>query len=392
VTSPPVPDPAAAGASPFPPGRPVRVGIIGLSASGGWAARAHVPALRALRGYRQGYELRALAASSAERAAAAAQAYDVPLAFGTPAELAVCDEVDLVVVSVRLPHHGELVRAAIEAGKPVLCEWPLGRDLAEARELAAGARARGLLTAVGLQARCGPAIRYVTDLIAQGYAGEILSATLVGSGGSWGATIPSAAARYLADPADGATMLSIPFGHTIDAVAAALGEPAVQHAALATRRPMVLDADRGEMVPMTAADQIAVTAALPGGAMLSAHYRGGHSRATNLHWEINGTEGDLVVQAPRGHLQMALPGVLGGHGGDRELAPLEVPAPYHRVPALDGDRPGPAYNVAHLYAQLLDDLATGTRLVPDFDHAVRRHQMLASILDAAGQPWSTGGA
>ena len=109
-----------------------------------------------------------------------------------------------------------------------------------------GPGARGLLTAVGLQARCGPAIRYVTDLIAQGYAGEILSATLVGSGGSWGATIPSAAARYLADPADGATMLSIPFGHTIDAVAAALGEPAVQHATLATRRPMVLDADSGE--------------------------------------------------------------------------------------------------------------------------------------------------
>jgi predicted dehydrogenase len=351
-----------------------------------------VPALRALRGYRQGYELRALAASSAEKAAAAAQAYDVPLAFGTPAELAACEEVDLVVVSVRLPHHGELVRAALEAGQAVLCEWPLGRDLAEAQALAAGADARGLVTAVGLQARCAPAIRYVTDLVAQGYAGEILSATLVGSGGSWGATIPSAAARYLASPADGATMLSIPFGHTIDAVAAALGEPAVQHATLATRRPMVLDADSGGMVPMTAADQIAVTATLPAGAVLSAHYRGGLSRATNLRWEINGTEGDLVIEAPRGHLQMALPRVLGGHGADRELAPLEVPASYHRVPALDGDRPGPAYNVAHLYAQLLDDLATGTRLVAGFGHAVRRHQLLASILHAAGQPWSTRGA
>jgi predicted dehydrogenase len=322
VTSPGVPDPAvpgpaAAGAPPFRPGRPVRVGIIGLSAAGGWAARAHVPALR---GYRQGYQLRALAASSAEKAAAAARAYDVPLAFGTPAELAACEEVDLAVVSVRLPHHGELVRAALGAGQPVLCEWPLGRDLAEARELAAAAGARGLFTAVGLQARCAPAIRYVTDLVAQGYAGEILPATLVGPGGSWGATIPSAAARYLASAADGATMLSIPFGHTIDAVAAALGEPAVQHATLATRRPMVLDADRGDMVPMTAAGQIAVTATLPAGAVLSAHYRGGLSRATNLRWEINGTEGDLVVQAPRGHLQMALPRVLGGHSADPELA------------------------------------------------------------------------
>lgn len=387
-----VPAPAATRAPAFPPGRPVRVGIIGLSASGGWAARAHVPALRALRGYRQGFELRALAASSPEKAAAAAQAYDVPLAFGTPGELAACDEVDLVVVSVRLPHHGELVRAALDAGKPVLCEWPLGRDLAEAQDLAAAARARGLLTAVGLQARSAPAVRYVADLIAQGYAGEVLSATLVGSGGSWGATIPAAGARYLADPAAGATMLTIPFGHTVDGLALALGEPAVQHATLATRRPLVLDADSGDMVPMTAADQIAVTAALPGGAVLSAHYRGGISRGTNLRWEINGTEGDLVIEAPRGHLQMALPAVLGGHGPDRELSPLEVPASYHRVPALDGDRAGPAYNVAHAYAQLLDDLASGPALVPDFDHAARRHQMLQSILDAAGQPWDSRGA
>jgi predicted dehydrogenase len=295
-------------------------------------------------------------------------------------------------VSVRLPHHGELVRAAIDAGKAVLCEWPLGRDLGEAGELAAAARARGLRTAVGLQACSAPAVRYVADLVADGYAGEVLSTTLVGSGGGWGASIPSAGARYLATPGDGATMLTIPFGHTIDAVAAALGEPTVQRATLATRRGTVLDADSGDMVPMTAADQIAVTGTLPGGAVLAAHYRGGRSRGTNLRWEINGTEGDLVVEATQGHLQMALPAVAGGRGADRALTPLEVPASYHRVPALDGDRAGPAYNVAHAYVQLLDDIGSGTRLVPDFDHAARRHQTLRSILDAAGEPWAARGA
>jgi predicted dehydrogenase len=122
-------------------------------------------------------------------------------------------------------------------------------------------------------------------------------------------------------------MLTIPFGHTVDGLAAALGEPAVQHATLATRRAQVRDADSGDMVPMTAADQIAVTAVLPGGAVLSAHYRGGRSRGANLRWEINGTDGDLVIEAPSGHLQMALPTVLGGHGRDRALAPLEVPGP-----------------------------------------------------------------
>jgi hypothetical protein len=36
---------------------PIRVGVVGLSASGGWAATAHVPALAGL----EGYELRARA-------------------------------------------------------------------------------------------------------------------------------------------------------------------------------------------------------------------------------------------------------------------------------------------------------------------------------------------
>ena len=45
-------------------------------------------------------------------------------------------EVDLVVVTVKVPHHRELVPSALEAGKHVYCEWPLGNGLAEARKLA----------------------------------------------------------------------------------------------------------------------------------------------------------------------------------------------------------------------------------------------------------------
>ncbi len=108
----------------FRPPHPVRVGIIGLSANGGWAARAHVPALAAL----DGYELRALSASSEESARAAGAKFGVPLTFGSAAEPARSEEVDLVVVTVKVPHHRELIVPALEAGKPVLSEWPLGTD------------------------------------------------------------------------------------------------------------------------------------------------------------------------------------------------------------------------------------------------------------------------
>src|SRR3954451_23056528 len=92
---------------------PIGVGIIGLSASGGWAAQAHLPALAAV----SGYEVRALSASSPASAKAAGEKYGIPLAFGSTEELAWRDEVDLVVVTVKVPHHRELILPALQAGK-----------------------------------------------------------------------------------------------------------------------------------------------------------------------------------------------------------------------------------------------------------------------------------
>jgi predicted dehydrogenase len=70
----------------------------------------------------------------------------------------------------------------------------------------------------------------------------------------------------------------------------------------------------------------------------------------------------------------------GGHG---ELSVLEVPSSYHRVAGLAGQRDAPGYVVAHAYAQLLDDIESGTSTLPDFDHAVRRHRTVETIDRAA---------
>lgn len=354
------------------PDQPIGVGIIGLSATGGWAGRAHVPALAAV----DGFELRALSASSAESAAAAGRAHGVPLAFGSTAELVARDEVDLVVVAVKVPHHDELVRLALDAGKAVLSEWPLGNGLAETETLAALARQRGIRTAVGLQARASPVVRYLRDLVADGYVGTVLSTTLVQSGRSWGTSVHPAS-HYVLDPAHGATMLTISAGHQLDAVMMVLGELEELDATLATRRTTVRDSETGEEVPMTAPDQIAVHGRLASGAIASAHVRGGTSRGLNFHWEINGTDGDLIVSSPTGLVQFAT--VEGGRGDDAGLTPLPIPASYHLVPALAGQEDTVAYAIGHAYAQLRDDWLTGGSAVPTFDDAVVRHRTLDAI-------------
>ncbi|MEV5982412.1 Gfo/Idh/MocA family oxidoreductase [Streptomyces sp. NPDC052114] len=364
-----------------PLSRPVRVGLVGLSARGGWAPRSHLPALTRL----PGYELRALAASGDASARAAGEKYGVPLAFGSAAELVRSDEVDLVVVSVRVPLHREVILAALGAGRAVLSEWPLGNGLAEAEELAAAAGRAGVRTFAGLQARSAPAVRHVGELVADGYVGEVLSTSLVASGRRWGPVFEPSG-EYLLDRNNGGTMLTIPFGHTVDAVSMVLGEFTEVSATLATRRPVVHEEGTGRPAAMTVADQIAVSGRLDSGAVASLHFRAGLSRGTNFHWEINGTDGDLVVTGDSGHLQQAVLTVRGARGADTALAELPVPERHFDVPELADLRGLPAYNVGAQYAGILTDLTEGTAHAPDFAHAARRQR----LLDAIGRSAAAG--
>src|SRR5205809_4821843 len=151
------------------------VGIIGVSADRGWAATAHIPALRAL----PSYEIRALSAHSAESARAAGEAFGVDAVLSAH-QLVIQPDIDLVAVTVKVPHHRELVSAALAAGKAVYCEWPLGRDLDDAGAMAVLAADQGVRTVVGLQARQAPAIGFIQELLGDGYIGEVLSTTMVG--------------------------------------------------------------------------------------------------------------------------------------------------------------------------------------------------------------------
>src|SRR5213082_3256679 len=152
------------------------VGIIGVSPVWGWAAAAHIPALRAL----PNYEIRALSAHSEESARAASDAFGVSAVFSDYEQLVTQPDVDVVAVTVKVPHHRELVSAALAAHKAVYCEWPLGRDLEDAQAMAALAAEQGVHTIVGLQARQAPAIESVQQLLRDGYVGEVLSTTVVG--------------------------------------------------------------------------------------------------------------------------------------------------------------------------------------------------------------------
>jgi predicted dehydrogenase len=356
------------------PGK-IRVGMVGITPDRGFSSVAHMPALLAL----PDFEVTAVCTTRRETAEAAARHYGVALAFADPISLARHPDVDLVTVCVKVPDHYAPVMAAIEAGKHVYCEWPLGRDTAEAQSMLEAADRAGIRHAVGLQGRVSPAINYVRDLIAGGFIGRPLSGTLFVNAANWGATLDRA---YQASFANGANLMTITGGHNLDALCYCLGEFRELSAFAVSQRDRIPLEGSGEMIPMDVPDQLVVSGVVDSGAVISAQVRGGMAHGRAFLFEIHGSDGDLILSATtRASTQRQELKVEGARGAGVPLAEMPVPASYRWIP--DAVPAGSPYNVAQLYTKLAAAIRDGTSMHPGFDTAVMRHRMLDMVVAAS---------
>ncbi len=353
----------------------IRVGIVGASPNRGFASIAHIPALKAL----PDFEISAVCTTRQDFAEAAATHYGVPLAFCDAEKLARHPDIDLVTVSVKVPDHYPPAMAAIEAGKHVYCEWPLGRNTDEAVSMFEAARLKGIRHAVGLQGQLSPAISYAKDLIADGYVGRVLSATMIGCAPNWGAAIDRA---YQADRANGANLLTITGGHTIDALCYCLGEFRELTAFVVSQRDRIPLEETGEIIAKTSPDQLVVNGSVGDGAVVSFQVRGGMKRGTEFLFEVHGEQGDLQLTATsRASMQRQELKLKGARGDAIALADLPFPAKYRWVPdTVPSDSP---YNVAQLYVRLAECIRNGRSVSPGFDAAVIRHKLLDALVRAS---------
>ena len=363
----------------------IRVGIVGATVTpggSGWGANAHVPALQAL----PDFELVAVCTAHEETAKASAARFGARLAFHDIDAMAAHPDVDLVVVSVRVPWHHDLVMAGLRAGKPVFCEWPLGANLAEAEAMAGLARERGLGTIVGLQGRSDPAVRHAYDLVAEGAIGEVLTANL---SIMTGASYERAAGRlWQRERAAGANTLTIAGGHGIDAMCAILGEFAELSARATTRVSEWKDTDADRMVPVDAPDSISIAGRLASGVEVSVQVAAVPVAPSGSRLEIYGREGSLVLVS-NGALSTG-PNRLYSAKAGALIAEMTVPDRYMLVP--EGTPAGSPRNVAQAYARFADASAAGgaeggassaAALPPSFELAVTRHKMIDAIERAA---------
>ena len=353
----------------------IKVGFIGLNPDSHWAATAHVPALQSLS---NDFEIVGVANSTHESAKATAEAMNLKYAFENAEALIASPEIDLVVVTVKVPYHLELVKAALAAGKHVYCEHPIGNGIEETKTLAALAKEAGVVAVAGTQMVNAPEVLYLKKLIDEGYVGKVLSTSIIASGWNW-ANETVEDLYYLFDNKNGANMLTIPMGHTLAGFTSVLGGFKSLKAEMFSNYKTVKVADTGEEKPKNAEDQIMVIGQLVSGAAASIHYRGGLSKGTNLLWEINGTEGDIQVTGDNGHGQMIQLTIKGAKGAETEMQTLTPPAEmYEGLPNNSIAR-----NVAKVYALLANDIRNNTRTAPTFDDEVKLFELYTAIEQSA---------
>ncbi|CAF0867621.1 unnamed protein product [Adineta steineri] len=344
----------------------INIGFIGLSSKGHWASAAHEPYLK----NSSIYTIKALANSTIESSKSAAETFGIDKYYASSEELAQDPEVDTVVVSVKVPLHKQLITPAVLQGKNAIVEWPLARNLQEAEELTQLARSKNIKTMVGLQARQSSVVKKIKEIIDSGKLGKILSTHLFASGLAWGASINEDNA-YLADIENGATMISIPAGHSLDAMCYVLGEFESLTATIHNARKTTEIRDgKGNIirnVPLTSHDQMSVSGVLTSGAYASAHFRGGTHKGTNLLWEVEGTHGELQIKGPSGHIQMSFPTLHASFDGE-DMTEITIE-----------DEHATHVNVGRAY----EEFAKPDGVYPTWEDAVIRHRMIEAIYKSA---------
>jgi len=353
----------------------IRLGLIGASVSGTWSSRSHLPAVQAS----ADVELTAVCTTRADSAEAARKAYGARLAFDDYRKMIASPDIDAVAVVVRVPSHYEPAKAALEAGKHVYCEWPLGRTTAEAAELAALAKDRGLVTAIGLQARVNPALMHMKELAAAGYVGEMMAVhvSMIRDGVL---TRPSHR-TWQRDATLGANTLTIANGHTIDAMRFVTGDFARLSAVVTTQAKQWLDTGSNAWLDVTSPDNIAISGRLANGAIASSHVGHIPYAGSGYRMEIYGRDGTLVVS---GEDSPQL-GEVTLHGakarGGTTLTPLPVPGRF--TLAAPGTPFGEASNVGQMYALFAQAIRDGNGQQPDFATAVELHRLVDAITDSS---------
>jgi predicted dehydrogenase len=303
------------------PASNIRVGIIGT----GFGASVHLPAMDRV----PGAEVVSICSRRPDRAHMIAARHGIKKATGDYRDLVRDPDVDAVIIASPPNLHHTMAFAALEAGKHVLCEKPMSRTLAEARDLVKLAEQAQVIAMVNHEFRFDPVRAHAKQLIDRGYLGDLHSASVT----VYRSTLndPHGIAwDWLMDESKGGGMLGAAGSHYLDALRWWFGEIKAVSGITATMVRERRLPDSNSMGPVSAEDNFAVLLRFVNGAIGTVTYSATAAFEAGEQILLSGSEG-MLLMAGDGKLF-----------GAKRMIPLDevpVPLPLTVGEALAGDHP-----------------------------------------------------
>jgi predicted dehydrogenase len=375
------PEPQPAVAFEALPQQPIRVGVIGT----GFGASLHLTALRE----NPDFDTVAICSRRPERARAAALDHGIPVHRTDFRELVRDENVEAVIVASPPHLHHAMAIAALEEGKHVLCEKPMARNLAEARDMQRIAERVATVAMINNQLRFLPVRVRIHELIGEGYIGEPHAASIVVHRSSlndpddrpWG---------WLMEQEKAGGMLGATGAHYLDALRWWFGEVKAVAGAVSTMVRQRRLPDSSAMGKVDADDNFSVILRFANGALGTVHVTATAGHEGDEEITLSGSEGTLQVRQGR---------LWGARLGEFSLSELPIP---ERL--LSGFVPGGHYLVQpttlllRAWARAIRDK---TPVSPSFGDGVKTQELLDGALrssqqgrwiDTSGARWPMAGS
>ena len=303
------------------------------------------------------------------------------------------DDVDLVDVCTPGHTHAEIVIAALEAGKHVLCEKPLANSVQEAEAMtraAEKAAAGGVRAMVGFTYRRVPAISLARQLVADGRLGTLhhvraqyLQDWIVDPQAplSWRLEKDKAGSGSLGDI--GAHIIDIAqfiTGDTISRVSGRL-RTFVEERPLPSEHSGLSGTAGSGTGKVTVDDAATFLADFRGGAMgvfEATRFASGRKNAIRI--EVNGSRGSLAFDFEDMNVLHFFDGTEdAGTAGFRRIMVTEAQHPYVGAWWPPGHVIGYEHGFIHQAVDLVRDIAAGTDPTPSFADGLQVQRVLAAV-------------
>lgn len=350
------------------PSGTINVAVIGT----GFGGAVHIPALKHI----PDTEIAAVVSRRESRAKAIAGRHNIPLATNDWRDVISDPAIHAVVIATPPYLHHQMTIAALEAGKHVLCEKPMARNVAETRDMVKLADTANVVAMINHEFRYLPVRARVKELIDEGYIGEPQSASMT----IYRSSLSDPNGRtfgWLMEQDKAGGMLGASGSHYIDALRWWLGDIHEVAGATSTMVKQRRLPDSSGMATADADDNFAFILRFANGAMATVHFSATAPTDAGEEVTLSGTEGMLIIQGDEL--------IYGARRRDRDLR--ELPIPDHLTPRL----PDFGHYLTQPTVMLLQDWVKAIRtgqggaMLPSFEDGAKVQEVIDAVLRSSQQ-------